>query len=499
MKTKGDETSDRTPLPLHAFQEVGMSADAHRFARTHRVRLLLFALVWYGAVVTEASAQDVEERFPGVSLGLSYETRTLPTLAIQPFTGLGSGAQSQASRVENILARDLRYSDRFNVMDALPPALVRDEVDYALWDEIGATWLATGRVQGVGSNAVLILELHDVVYREVTTRGRFALPDVESSGFRMAAHAVSDSIVRWVFDEPGIAATRILFSRRMEDGSQDLWVVDSDGENLRRLTSHRGGEFGVPISLTPDWSPDGTRVAYTSYKDEGMPRIYELNMQTGEEKAVPTPRPGDYISPAYHPDGDFLYFAINSGGSSGIHRYNVSDECCFGSLTQGRSEDISPTFSPDGQNVAFNSNRLGVGAPQIYLMSTDGSGRPEIVSPYVYSTPGYYTSPDWSPVGNRVAYHGRVQRRGVHQILVAELDDRNRVRQTSQITFSGVNEDPSWAPDGRHLVHVGERQYGFGLFVTDLFTGNTRTLVSGIRPNPPAWSPPLTTSVSRGR
>ena len=198
-----------------------------------------------------------------MSLGLAYETRTLPTLAIQPFTGLGSGAQSQASQVENILARDLRYSDRFNVMDALPAALVRDEVDYALWDEIGATWLATGRVQGVGSNAVLILELHDVVYREVTTRGRFALPDVESSGFRMAAHAVSDSIVRWVFDEPGIAATRILFSRRMEDGSQDLWVVDSDGENLRRLTSHRGGEFGVPISLTPDWSPDGTRVAYT--------------------------------------------------------------------------------------------------------------------------------------------------------------------------------------------------------------------------------------------
>ena len=72
-----------------------------------------------------------------------------------------------------------------------------------------------------------------------------------------------------------------------------------------------------------------------------------------------------------------------------------------------------------------------------------------------------------------------------------ELDGQNRVRQTSQITFRGVNEDPSWAPDGRHLVHVGVRNYGYGLFVTDLFTGNSRTLVSGIRPNPPAWSPPL--------
>lgn len=468
-----------------------MSSTVLRWTRPRSLLALLYALGFGAASGSwEAAAQEIEERFPGVSLGLTYETRSLPTLAIQPFTGR-LGGEAQASQVENIIARDLRYSDRFNVIDALPVALVTDEVDYALWDEVGATWLVTGRIEGGGSSAVLILELHDVVYREVVERGRFRIPAAESAQFRMSAHVASDSIVRWVFDEPGIAATRIVFSRRMEDGSQDLWVVDSDGENLRRLTSHRGGEFGVPISLTPSWSPDGTRLAYASYKDEGMPRIYELNLLTGEEKSVPTPRPGDYMSPTYDPQGEFLYFAINGGGSSGLYRYNIVGECCFGRLTESRSEDISPTFSPDGDVIAFNSNRLGPAAPQIYMMPASGSPRPQIVSPYVYGTPGYYTSPDWSPVGNRIAYHGRIQRRGAHQILVAELDDGNRVRQTSQITFSGVNEDPSWGPDGRHLVHVGERPYGYGLFITDLYTGSSRTLVSGIRPNPPAWSPPL--------
>lgn len=469
-----------------------------RFARRSRIfcpSKRLFGLI---TLVTAAAlwspvhgrAQDVEERFPGVNLGLAYETRTLPALAIQPFTGTTADT-SVPSQVENVVARDLRYSDRFTVIDALPATLTRDEVDYDLWDQVGATWLVTGRVEGAGANASLLLELHDVVYREVASRGRFPIPDPTSSDFRMAAHAASDAVVKWAFDEPGIAATRIAFSRRMEDGSQDLWVIDADGENLHRLTSARGGELGVPISLSPQWSPDGTRIVYTSYKDQGLPRVYELNLATGAEKMVPAPREGDYISPTYGHDGRLVYFAINGGRGSGIFSYNIADGCCLEALTEGRSEDISPSFSPDGSMIAFNSNRLGVGSPQIYIMDSDGSGRPELISPYEYNNPGYYTSPDWSPLGNQIAYHGRVRQRGAHQILIAELDGRNRVVRTSQVTFSGVNEDPSWAPDGRHLVYVGERSYGYGLFIMDTVTGNTRTLVSGIRPNPPSWSPSL--------
>ncbi len=427
-------------------------------------------------------AQDVEERFPGVSLGLTYETRALPDLAIQPFTGR-LGAEATAARAENIVARDLRYSNRFAVMDELPESMVQEEVDYAFWDQMGATWLVAGSVEGVGSSRVLVLELHDVVYREVVERDRFPLADPDTPEFRMSVHAASDAVVEWVFGEPGIAATRIVFSRRMEDGTQDLWVVDSDGENLRRLTNHQS------ISLSPAWSPEGRRVLYTSYRS-GLPRIYELDLETGAEKQVPAPRTGDYFTPAYHPDGETVAFAVVGGGRSGIFTYNLVRDCCFQTLTEGRSEDISPAFSPDGSRLVFNSNRLGVGAPQIYLMSYQNSGgNARVLSPYMYERPGYYTSPDWSPLGDRIVYHGRVEQRGRHQILVSELARQNRV---VQLTFDGNNEDPSWAPDGRHIVYVGSRSWGWGIFITDAVTGNTRTLVSGVRPNLPAWSPPLT-------
>jgi TolB protein len=301
-------------------------------------------------------------------------------------------------------------------------------------------------------------------------------------------HLASDAVVQWAFGEPGIAATRIAFSRRMDDGTQDLWLVDSDGENLRRLTRYQVMGFGQPITLGPSWSPDGQRIAYTSYKAEGMPRIYEMNLVTGEEKSVPVSRDGDYITPMYHPDGERIYFGVNGGGRNGIYSYNIARGCCFTTIFEGRSNDLSPSFSADGTRMAFNSNRLGDGAPQIYVMPSDGSGRPELVSPYVYGREGFYTSPDWCRTGGMMLFHGRVFERGAHQILVADMGRRGPL---VQLTFEGVNEDPSCAPDGRHVVHAATRSSGLSLRIVDMVTGHERTLVSGIEAILPAWSPPL--------
>jgi TolB protein len=268
--------------PRPAGRQEGHALPAARTSARRILAPLLFlpASLLPGLLLTPGgvTGQDVEERFPGVSLGITYEGRRASTLAIQPFVGR-LGGEALAGRVEAIVARDLRYSNRFTVLDSLPSAFARDEVDYSLWDELGADFLVTGQVEGAGSGAVLMLELHDVVYREVRERGRFPMPNPDSPEFRMAAHVGSDALVYWATGEPGIAASRIAFSRRMEDGTQDLWVVDSDGENMRRMTNHRD------LALSPAWAPDGRRVAYTSYRS-GLPRVYELNLDTGQEKEV---------------------------------------------------------------------------------------------------------------------------------------------------------------------------------------------------------------------
>jgi TolB protein len=121
------------------------------------------------------------------------------------------------------------------------------------------------------------------------------------------------------------------------------------------------------------------------------------------------------------------------------------------------------------------------------LMPAEG-GSAETLSPYEYGNGGYFTSPDWSPRGDLVAFHGRIER-GRYHILVADLKDNGRVLR--QLTSEGNNEDPSWAPDGRHLVFVGERSWGYGLFVIDATSGKYRALMSGFRVGVPDWSPSL--------
>ena len=430
--------------------------------------------------VGDASAQ--EEQIPGVTLGLTYASTYLPALAVKPFTGSFGGA-GIASNVEAIVGRDLRNSDRFEVMDSLPAGLVGDGVEYALWDRLGAVWLVSGEVEGAGDGYVLILELHDVVYGEVRERGRFRLPNPQADDFRMAVHRTSDEIVFWATGELGMASSRIAFTMTDSEGDKDIYVIDSDGENLHRSTRHG------TLTESPTWSIDGSRLALTSWKT-GYPRIYEIDPDGGNERMLPPVRgAGDYITPAYHPDGQTLAFSVlGSDERGGIFSYDLERDCCLSYLSGGDWYDFSPTYSPDGLWMAFNSMRFGTGTPQVMLMPATG-GRAETLSPYEYGGGGYFTSPDWSPAGDLVAFHGRIDRRGRYHILVANLEDHGRVIR--QLTFEGNNEDPSWAPDGRHLAFIGERSWGFGLLIVDVTTGRVRPLLAGRRVGVPDWSPAL--------
>jgi TolB protein len=280
-----------------------------------------------------------------------------------------------------------------------------------------------------------------------------------------------------------MAASRIALSM-LQNGVKELYLVDSDGENLTRLTNLSD------VVVSPAWSRDGRKIAFNALDQvAGAWQIYELDLATRRTRKIPLPEGHNYHGPVYSADGQTLAFSVISDPQQGnlnqrIATFNLERNCCLTFVTPATRDDISPTFSPDGRFVAFNSNRFGDGVPQIFVVPA-GGGSAELISPYGFDRRGQYFAPDWSPFNDLVAFHGRVDRANNFQILVARMGERARL---TQLTWEGANEDPSWAPDGRHLVFRGERRNGKGLFVVDAVTGTIRAIRLNADVTTPQWS-----------
>jgi TolB protein len=316
--------------------------------------------------------------------------------------------------------------------------------------------------------------MYDVASKKRVQVGGFSVPDEpNTAAWRMALHRVSDEIGRWIFGSPGAAATRILFS----GGDKQIWVIDSDGANPRKLTS-------LQLAMSPAWHPDGTRFVFSAFTPRGSQiAVYsfvthDMHWLTG------TPR-GLNITPVYSPDGKSIAYASGQDRGTDIMVMDASDvtDDPARRVTVGRgSDNTSPAYSPDGRQIAFMSGRAG--HPEVYTMDADGSNA-QMLTDFTYGEAAYRASPDWSPDGRRIAYQSRIN--GNFQIMTIDLRDRS----TKQYTSDGENEDPAWAPDSRHLVFSSTRSGPRELWVLDVESGRMRQLTKAPGARLAAWSPIL--------
>ncbi|MEA2555466.1 MAG: TolB protein, partial [Actinomycetota bacterium] len=274
----------------------------------------------------------------------------------------------------------------------------------------------------------------------------------------VAAASVSFSIAPAAATAPAPANGRIAY-----DGA-GIAAVNPDGRDALIVT---GGNDHFPA-----WSPDGTKIAF-SRGPTGSRDIYAINAD-GTALTQLTTNPADDFQPAWSPDGSIAFVSDRTGDDE-IWTMSASDGSAQANLSSAASSnELSPTYSPDGASIAFTTNRDG--DKEIYTMHAAGGGGVTNLT----DEPNHDdVHPNWSPDGTQIVYEQ--DEAAVGEIFVMSAVDGSA---QTDLTNSGTDDaNPTWAPDGSQIAFVVDG----GLHVMD--PDGTGLADLGILGSAPDWQP----------
>ncbi len=392
------------------------------------------------------------------------------TIALPP---LSTPEGAEETLLRQVLENDLAMTGYFRLLLLGSAQLAQGEkergtaqIDFATWAKSGAELLL--RVEAVRQDGRLVLRagLFDLgAQTQLLSRSE---NDAPTEAPRLA-HRLADAVIRALTGGPGISLTRIAATWSQGASPKRVVVMDYDGRNQRPLSTE-----GI-LALYPAWFPDGTRVAYVTYR-QGRPEIVAQNVTTGQVRSLAF-FPGLNASPAISPDGRQMLLVLSRDGNPEVYRMAV-DGSELKRMTFTPAVETSPVWSPDGTQIALVSDQGG--NPQVHLLGANG-GRMRRVS----FVGNYATSPDWSPRGDRIVFTALVE--GTFQLILLDPATGNQ----EQLTFDAEHkENPSFAPNGRHVVFSLGRGNKYRLAVVDTLTGE-RASVTREKGSftSPAWSP----------
>jgi Tol biopolymer transport system component len=193
---------------------------------------------------------------------------------------------------------------------------------------------------------------------------------------------------------------RIAFTGIGNDHNQ-VWLIDADGSNAREVTA-----AGLSDQVFyPSWYPDGNALAVMDARDLVIKKI-----DLKRSLAVPVTRHAQVLTgmPSVSPDGKWIAFAGQENHGQPYDQtknsiWLVDDTGIAHALESTPDQGRAPTWSPDGQRVAFESNRGSVlGLYAIFLVNRDGTGLVQVTDSSLNAD-----HPVWSPDGRRLAFSAR--------------------------------------------------------------------------------------------
>ena len=278
-----------------------------------------------------------------------------------------------------------------------------------------------------------------------------------------------------------LSPTKIAFTR-----NNQLYLMNADGSDPVQVAPGRD-------AFSPDWFPDGARLAFISTDASvGKKQIFTINPDgTGLKRLTDGAQIVTDLSVSR--DGTQIAFSQHIGTEAN-HIFTISATGGTATpITSGTADDLHPTWSPDGARIAFERANVTDVAYHVYVMDANGAN----VHPLLGSTFDSYNTldPSWAPNNNIIAFSL------AGTIAYANADTAPNAAITKVTPDGGAAFKPDWSPDGSRLAYVDSQSNTSQIWTVEASGGNATRITANqanVKDDEPAWSPTLTTRILVG-